>query len=126
MSAVAVSTLEVGTKLVDLCRGGQFQEAIQTLYADDVVSVEPIDTPMGREAKGLDAVKGKNKWWAENHEVHGMEIKGPYPHEDRFIVHFHLDLTPKQSGQRMQMDEVGLYAVKDGKVVREEFFYHAG
>lgn len=27
------------------------------------------------------------------------------------------------AGQRMSMDEVGVYAVRDGKVVREEFFY---
>jgi ketosteroid isomerase-like protein len=27
------------------------------------------------------------------------------------------------AGQRMQMEEVGLYTVEDGKIVREEFFY---
>jgi ketosteroid isomerase-like protein len=29
----------------------------------------------------------------------------------------------KPSGQRMQMNEMGLFTVKDGKIVREEFFY---
>jgi len=27
------------------------------------------------------------------------------------------------AGQRMKMDEVALYTVKDGKIVHEEFFY---
>jgi hypothetical protein len=30
-------------------------------------------------------------------------------------------VTEKNSGQRMQGAEVGIYTVKDGKVVREEF-----
>ena len=32
----------------------------------------------------------------------------------------------KPSGQRMKMDEVGLFTVESGKVVREEFFYTGG
>jgi len=30
-------------------------------------------------------------------------------------------VTDKKSGQRFQGSEVGIYKVKDGKVVREEF-----
>jgi ketosteroid isomerase-like protein len=30
------------------------------------------------------------------------------------------------AGKRMTLDEVGLYTVKDGKVVQEEFFYDMG
>jgi hypothetical protein len=37
-----------------------------------------------------------------------------------------MDVTFKGSGQRMQLDEVGLYTVKDGRIVREEFFYAMG
>lgn len=29
-------------------------------------------------------------------------------------------------GQRVQMDEAALYTVKDGRVVKEEFFYQIG
>lgn len=32
-------------------------------------------------------------------------------------------MTPKESGQRTQMDEVGLYTVRNGKIVEERFFY---
>lgn len=35
-------------------------------------------------------------------------------------------MTPKASGERMRMDELGLYTVKDGKVVEERFFYGMG
>jgi hypothetical protein len=32
-----------------------------------------------------------------------------------------MDVTPK-GGQRMNLDEVGLYTVKNGKIVEESFF----
>jgi ketosteroid isomerase-like protein len=31
-------------------------------------------------------------------------------------------LTPKTTGQRMTMDEMGIYAVENGKIVSERFF----
>jgi len=61
-----------------------------------------------------------------NHEVHGGTASGPFPHDDRFIVVFDFDITPKvgpAAGQRITMQEAGLYTVKDGKVTREEFFH---
>lgn len=122
-----MKTMEMANKLVALCRQGKNDEALNTLYADNVVSVEAGGPPgMEREAKGLDAVKGKGKWWQDNHEVHSMSITGPWPHDDRFVVGFQFDVTHKPSGKRMQMDEVGLYQVRDGKIVREEFFYDMG
>ena len=48
---------------------------------------------------------------------------GPYPHDNRFAVRFLYDITNKPSGKRMMMDEVGLFTVENGKIVREEFFY---
>lgn len=118
------NTQEIGTKLVQLCQQGQNMQAIEQLYSPDVVSVEAAAMPnMPAEQRGLQAVLGKNKWWGENHTVHAAQCEGPYPHGDRFAVKFAYDVTNKQSGQRFKMDEVGLYTVKDGKIVREEFFY---
>jgi len=115
---------EVGTQLVALCSEGKFMEAIQSLYAEDVVSVEAMAPPGGsREVAGLAAVVGKATWWQENHEVHGMKLEGPLATEKHFCVRFTIDVTFKPTGQRMAMDELAMYEVKDGKIVREEFFY---
>lgn len=123
-----MTTLEVGQKLVGLCRQGQNLQAIETLYSPDIVSVEAMAMPgePSAEMKGRDAVLGKSKWWVENHEVHSASCEGPFPHGDRFIVHFKYDVTNKPSGKRMMMDEGALYTVKDGQIVREEFFYTMG
>jgi hypothetical protein len=79
--------------------------------------------------KGIEAVRKKNQWWFDNHTIHGGDAMGPWPHGDRFIVLFKIDVTAKtgpMAGKRMQAEEAGLYTVKDGKIVREEFFYHMG
>lgn len=70
--------------------------------------------------------KAKGEWWIANHEAHSASVTGPWPHGDRFVVGFQYDVTNKPSGKRMKMDEVGLYTVRDGKIVREEFFYDVG
>ena len=118
-----MNTLEIANMLVKLCRQGQFHEAAD-LYAEDAVSVEAGAPPgMPREAVGLAAIQAKGAWWIANHEVHSATVSGPWPHDDRFIVGFQFDVTIKASGQRIVMDEAGLYTVRDGKIVREEFFY---
>jgi ketosteroid isomerase-like protein len=124
---VPMTAQEIGNQLVALCREGKNMEAIETLYADDVVSVEAMAMPeMPAEMKSKAAVAGKNRWWLENHEVHDASCEGPYPHGDRFIVHFKYDVTNKPSDQRMKLDEAGLYTVAGGKIVKEEFFYSMG
>ncbi|CAH1198635.1 Ketosteroid isomerase-related protein [Candidatus Nitrotoga sp. BS] len=122
-----MNTMEIAKKLVELCKQGKNLEALSTLFADDVVSVEAVEMPGAQqEVKGLAAVKGKGEWWVANHEIHSAAVTGPWPHGDRFVVGFQYDVTNKPSGMRMKLDEVGLYSVHNGKIVREEFFYDAG
>ncbi len=119
-----MTTLEVGNKLVALCREGKDSQVLETLYDKDIVTVEAMDMPgMPREQKGLQACHGKAKWWSDNNEVHSVKAEGPFPNGDRFAVRFTYDITRKADKQRTKMDEIALYTVKDGKIVREEFFY---
>lgn len=126
-----MNTYQVGQKLVEMCRKGDFSGAMEALYAPDIVSVEATggggDFP--RTISGIEAVRQKGAWWEANHEVHGFEASGPFPHDDRFAVLMKLDVTPKvgpMANQRMQMEEVGIYTVRNGKISKEEFFYHMG
>jgi ketosteroid isomerase-like protein len=122
-----MNTMKIATKLTDICREEKNDEALNTLYSDHVVSVEAGVPPgMERAARGLTAVKAKGEWWQTNHEIHSGSVTGPWPHDDRFVVGFQYDVTHKPSGQRMKMHEVGLYQVRDGKIIREEFFYNMG
>ena len=77
-----MTTMDIARKLVELCRQGRNEEALDTLYADDAVSVEAMamsDAPP--EVKGLAAIKAKGEWWMNNHEIHSSSVTGPWPHE---------------------------------------------
>ncbi|MCC7003062.1 MAG: hypothetical protein IT357_12970 [Gemmatimonadaceae bacterium] len=75
-----MTTLEIANTLVQLCREGRNHDAIRTLYATDVVSVESGGPEgMSRESVGRDAVLAKGQWWVDNHEVHSANVTGPWP-----------------------------------------------
>ena len=117
-----MSTEEVAKKLVEYCRKGEWMKAIDDLYAKDIISVEAQAMEnMPAEMRGIDQVRGKTEWWEKQMEVHSAKVTGPFVARDTFVVHFDVDVTEKASKKRMQMSEVGVYTVKDGKVAREEF-----
>ena len=116
--------LNIGKQLVQYCQQGKNMEAIETLYDQNIVSVEAMEMPqMGRQQEGIEAIKAKNEWWLNAHEVHSAQITGPFPNGERFAVNFNYDISNKETGQRTQMSEVGLYTIENGKITREEYFY---
>jgi ketosteroid isomerase-like protein len=122
-----MSIADIANGLVSLCREGKNLEAVEKYYADNIVSVESASGPdMPAETSGIGAIKGKNKWWLENHEVHSGVANGPYVGENQFAVEFKFDVTYKPTGRRFQIDEMALYTVKDGKIVHEHFYYNPG
>ena len=122
-----MKTEEVARKLVELCRKGEWMQAVDSLYAKDIVSVEPRAMEnMPAEMRGIDQVRGKTQWFMDNHEIHDSKVTGPFVARDTFVVKFDIDVTNKASKERMQMSEVGIYTVKDGKISREEFLPLAG
>ncbi len=112
---------------VNHVKAGRFLELLNTLYAEDAVSVEASAAPgMDRTAQGLDALRGKSQWFDANHEVHSQAVNGPWPHgDDKFAVHMTFDMTHIESGRRNTMDEIVVLTVRDGKIAKEEFFYGA-
>ena len=117
-----MSTEQVATDIVKLCQAGKFAEAGEKYWADEVVSLEPQGGPM-QETRGKDAVRGKSEWWENNHEIHSAQAEGPYINGDQFTVRFTMDMTDKQTGKRQTVQEIGLYTIKNDKIVEERFFY---
>ena len=111
-----MTTKEVADKVAHLCSKGKFMEAVESLYSPDIVSVEPGAPPgQSPEAKG--------DWWVANHEVHSVKVEGPLVAGPYFSLAYKMDFTVKADGKRVSMEEVALYKVADGKIVREQFFY---
>jgi hypothetical protein len=120
-----MSVEEVAKELVELCRQGKYLEAVDKLYDANVISIEPVDhgPEMPARIEGKAAVRAKNVAWQESSTSHGLRIDGPFLGGDQFALRFHIDSTPKATGQRMQISEMALYTVRDGKIVLEEFYY---
>ena len=124
-----MNTEQVAKRLVELCREGKGQQAQDELYSNDAVSVEMegMQAPgMPTVAKGMDAIREKGRQFnAGIEERHGGTVGDPIVAGHWFSLVMTLDATFKSRG-RMQMEEICLYQVKNGKIVREQFFYDVG
>ena len=116
---------EVADEIVDLCRQGKNLDAIDRFYSPSVISTEAAEMQgMPREVRGQAGVRAKNEAWAKNTTVHSSDIRGPFPRgEDQFAVFAKYEVTPKSTGKRTTMEEIGVYTVRNGKIVDEKFFY---
>jgi ketosteroid isomerase-like protein len=117
-----MNTQEIAKDLASMCAQGKFNESGDKYWAEDVVSVEAggQGDPVSR---GKAAAKAKGDWFMNAHDIHDVKVEGPWVNGDQFGIRFTMDMTNKESGQRMKMDEIGVYTVKDGKIAEERFFY---
>ena len=114
---------EIADRLVQLCARGQFETAQKELFAEDVVSIEPYASPhFEKETHGLQAIIEKgHKFDSMVETMHTLEVSEPLIAHSSFAVTMRMDATMKEMGH-MDMTEICLYKVKDGKIVSEEFF----
>ena len=117
-----MNTQEVANRLVELCRMGEYTKAQEELYDDNCASIEPEGTGFA-SVQGIDAIKQKAEQWANMvQEVHSGEVSDPLVADNFFTVSMKNDVTFKEMG-RMQMEELCVYKVNNGKVVSEQFFF---
>jgi len=121
-----MNTEEVAKKVVEFVRKQAWHEAVDALYDKDIVSVEArTQDGSSPETRGIGGVREKVDWWRENMQVHSFKADGPFVAHDRFVVQYDADVTDKNSKERRQLSEVGVYTVKNGRIVREEFLPRA-
>ena len=118
-----MTTQEVANRFHDLAQTGQWDKIQDELFADNAVSIEPPHSQGMQSAEGMEAIKQKGKQFGEMvEEMHGGYTSAPVVAGKFFSVAMGMDCTMKGMG-RQKMDEIALYEVKDGKIVREQFFY---
>ncbi len=118
-----MTTQEVANRLVELCREGKWEQVYQELFSPEIRSIEPEGAPWGT-VKGFDAIAKKAKEWESMvEEFHSSEISDPIVAENFFAITMKSKVTLKGQSESMDMDEVCVYKVADGKVVSEQFFY---
>ena len=118
-----MTTKEVANRLHELFQANKWMEAQQELFSDDAESIEPKDSPGMQSVKGIDAIRKKGEDFNNMvEEVHGGWVSEPIVAGKYIAVAMGMDCTYKGMG-RQKMDEIVLYEVKDGKIVKEQFFY---
>ncbi|MDX2133330.1 MAG: nuclear transport factor 2 family protein [Saprospiraceae bacterium] len=118
-----MTTKQVADRFYQLAQQGQWDDIQNELFSQDAVSIEPEGTPWGT-VKGLDAIREKGRQFAAMfEEMHSGWCTEPQVGGNYFSVAMGMDVTMKDQG-RVNMDEVCVYQVKDGKIVSEQFFYN--
>ena len=123
-TAEATMTIqEIANRLVEFCRAGNYTGAHEELYSENAESLEPSHSPGMQSVKGRDAIIAKGKQFQGMvEEIHGGSVSEPIIAGNHFAVAAMIDATMKGMG-RSTMDEICVYEVKDGKVVKEQFIY---
>ena len=118
-----MTTNDMANRFNELAQTGNWQQIQDELFADNAVSIEPENSPGMRSVEGLEAIRAKGKQFEEMmEEMHGGYSNEPQVAGNHFAVAMGMDVTMKGQG-RMKMDEIAVYQVKDGKIVKEQFFY---
>lgn len=117
-----MTTQDVANRLVELCREGKNDQAIDELYAETIVSHEPPGSPVPH-AEGIEVVRQKKSDFNNMVDTwHDSNISDPLVADNFFSVTMTMDITMK-GAPRMIMEEVCVYGVKDGKIVLEHFYF---
>jgi len=112
---------EIGSDLVALFNRAKFREIEDKWWSPNIESIEGIGTNMGW--RGREAVEAKNAGWMAANTLRGASAEGPFLGSSGFAVKYHMDIEEKGTLKRTTMEEVGVYTVFNGKIVREEFMY---
>ncbi|MBV8804814.1 MAG: nuclear transport factor 2 family protein [Sinobacteraceae bacterium] len=117
------TTQQIGDRLAQLCRQGEFEAAQKELYADDAVSIEAHESPaFAKETRGLAAIIEKGQKWSSMVEkVHECTASTPLVAGNAIAMKLAMDVTMKGQG-RQKLEEMCVYEVKDGKIASEQFF----
>ncbi len=121
-SGGGATPLAIGTDLVALFNASKWDAPCKKWWSEKIESVEGD----GQVWRGRKACEGKNAWWYTMFEPLGGRAEGPFAGATGFAVKFEAHVREKATGKETRMTEIGVYTVKSGKIVREEFLPVAG
>ncbi len=121
-----MTTQEVAARYYELASQRKFIEIQDTFYHEDVVSQESDKaTSMGMPVftNGLEAVKAKGVARRATIEtMHAYSVGEPIVAGEYFSLVLKQEVTFKDK-PRMTLEEIGVFHVKGGEIVKEQFFY---
>ena len=118
-----LTTQEVAARFNELAKQEKWFEIQDELFADNVKSIDPPNSPYFSYAEGKAAVRKKGEDFVKRIEAaHRRHTTEPVIAGNHFAVSREVDITVQGHG-RIQISEIMLYEVKDGEIISEQFFY---
>lgn len=121
-----MTTQEIAARYRELASQWKPGEIQDTLYDENVVCQEPEKAAaMGFAVitNGLEAVKAKGMGRRTTIEtMHSYTCSEPIVAGEFFSVVLKQDVTFKGK-PRITLEEIGVFHVKNGKIIKEQFFY---
>ncbi len=117
-----MNTQEIAEKMIAYNNEGKFPQVFTDLFADDFISIEMPGMP-NEVAKGIEEVTKKGEWFFEQVELLDVKISEPLVADNWFTVKYDMHTKDKKTGEEKHESELGVYHVKNGKIVSEQFFY---
>ena len=118
-----MTTQEIADRFYDLAQKGDWNRILDELYNKDAESIEPPHAEGLKSVKGMAAIREKGEHWNQTIEaMHGGYCNVPQVAGNYFVCTMGFDATMKGKG-RQKIDEVALYEVQNGKIVKEQFFF---
>src|SRR5580765_6775591 len=118
-----MTTQEVVARFNELAKQEKWFEIQDELFAENVRSIDPKNSPYFGYAEGKAEVRKKGEGFVKNiTEVHRTFTTEPVLAGNHFAVGREVDITIQGFG-RIQLNELMMYEVKDGAIILEQFFY---
>ena len=118
-----MTTRELASRFNELAQQEKWFEIQDELFADNVRSIDPPNSPYFGYAEGKGPVRKKGEDFVKRIEaVHRTYTTEPVVGGNHFAVGREVDITVQGFG-RIQINQVMLYEMKDGQIVLEQFFY---
>ena len=117
------NTTEIAAQFNALAQQEKWFEIQDTLFAENVKSIEPAGSPYFTDAEGKATVRKKGEDWVKRiSAAHSRHTTAPIVAAHHFAVSRSVDITVEGHG-RVKLSEIMLYEVKDGIIISEQFFY---
>lgn len=115
-----MTTQDIANRLVELCSKGEYQTCYQELYSPEIVSIEND----GTSVNGFEAMAEKGKQWnAGIAEMHDSWMGTPVVSGNWFSLPMGMKMTRTGESSPTTFEEICVYQVQNGKIVKEQFFY---
>lgn len=119
-----MTTKEVANRYYELIQMHKYEQIQNELYAPDAMSIEPEnDSNLPLVVSGIDELRKKEGlFFSQVDEMFGGKMSEPIVSNFHFSQMTEMDVKMKGKERKFK-GQIGVFEVRNGKIVKEQFFY---